>query len=526
MPPISSTPQSPTPQAPQSSPNLASSNSALAARDLAHIWHPCTQMKEHEQLPPIPIKSARGARLFDFAGREYIDCISSWWVNLFGHCNARINAAISEQLESLEHVLLAGFTHEPIIKLSQRLCALLPESLGKCFYADNGSSAIEVALKMSYHYHYNTQTHATPESKAAKRTKFLSLANAYHGETIGALSVGDLGLYKATYEPILLSNIIAPVPDVFAAARHGQSSQNLQNLQNLQNSQNLHATFPASAFQNGVLNPALLDSSEYYERELLVLESILQEQGEEICALILEPLIQCAGGMHIYPRAFVQKACELARSYGILIIFDEIAVGFGRSGSMFAYEQCGVVPDFLCLSKGITGGYMPLSVVITSDEVYNAFYAPYETQKAFLHSHSYTGNALACSAANAVLDIFEQENIIEKNLATSAYIAGLWSELAELPIVQNLRGCGMVFALDLCAQAGADGQAGRRLGAGVGRRQERRLGKEVYLKALERGLLLRPLGDTIYFMPPYVITREEIERVISTLREILVGLGG
>lgn len=478
-----------------------SSNATLAARDLAHIWHPCTQMKEHESLPIIPIKSARGASLFDFEGREYIDCISSWWVNLFGHCNPTINAAISAQLESLEHVLLAGFTHEPIITLSQRLCALLPENLNKCFYADNGSSAIEVALKMSFHYHLNMQGYDTrglllesrldSSAKHAKRTKFLSLTNAYHGETIGALSVGDLGLYKATYEPILLTNIATPVPDVLGNAH----------------AQNLCNTFPNSAFQNGVLNPALLDSSEYYEHELLALESILQEQGEEICAFILEPLIQCAGGMHIYPRAFVQKACELARSYGILIIFDEIAVGFGRSGSMFAYEQCGIVPDFLCLSKGITGGYMPLSVVITSDEIYQAFYAPYEEQRAFLHSHSYTGNALACSAANAVLDIFAQEHIIEKNRTTSAYIAGLWGELGELPIVRNLRHCGMIFALDLRANPGE------------------RLGREVFLRALERGLLLRPLGDTIYFMPPYIITREQIAYVVENLAGILEGLG-
>lgn len=476
-----------------------SPNATLAARDLAHIWHPCTQMKEHESLPIIPIKSARGARLFDFDGRGYIDCISSWWVNLFGHCNPTINAAISAQLESLEHVLLAGFTHEPIITLSQRLCALLPENLNKCFYADNGSSAIEVALKMSFHYHLNMQGQDMrgflPESssgaKYAKRTKFLSLTNAYHGETIGALSVGDLGLYKATYDPILLANIATPVPDVHAKAH----------------AQNPHDIFPASALQNGVLNPALLDSSEYYEHELLALESILQKHGEEICAFILEPLIQCAGGMHIYPRAFVQKACALARSYGILIIFDEIAVGFGRSGSMFAYEQCGIVPDFLCLSKGITGGYMPLSVVITSDEIYQAFYAPYEEQRAFLHSHSYTGNALACSAANAVLDIFAQEHIIEKNRATSAYIAELWSELARLPIVRNLRHCGMIFALDLCAKP------------------EERLGRAVSLRALELGLLLRPLGNTIYFMPPYIITREQIAYVVENLAGILESLG-
>lgn len=443
------------------------SNNNLFAKDLAHIWHPCTQMKDHEDFPIIPIKSAKGVYLYDFDDNAYIDCISSWWVNLFGHCNATINAAITSQLNELEHILLAGFSHKPIIDLSQRLCALLPSTLSKCFYADNGSSAIEVALKMSFHYHCNIASAKPP------RSKFLALSNAYHGETIGALSVGDLGLYKQIYEPILLSCLSTPVPNVFAKAK-GAS----------------------------IHTPAELEDESYYEQELRALESILARYGEEICAFIIEPIIQCAGTMHIYPKAFIKKACELCKSYGVLIIFDEIAVGFGRSGSMFALEQCGVVPDFLCLSKGISGGYLPLSVVVTSEMIYQAFYAPYESGKAFLHSHSYTGNALACAAANAALDIFATQNIIEKNRALSLAIFALWQELEELAIVKNLRHCGMIFAFDLDSSTPRTGLA-------------------VFKHALQRGLLLRPLGNTIYFMPPYIITIEQAHFVVQMLKEIL-----
>lgn len=443
------------------------SNYDLFSRDLAHIWHPCTQMKDHESFSIIPIKSAKGVYLYDFDDNAYIDCISSWWVNLFGHCNPTINAAITNQLNELEHILLAGFSHKPIIDLSQRLCALLPSTLSKCFYADNGSSAIEVALKMSFHYHRNI---SSTSAKAPLRSKFLALSNAYHGETIAALSVGDLGLYKQTYEPILLSCLSTPVPNILDKV--------------------------------STYTPADIDDESYYEQELSTLESILACYGEEICAFIIEPIIQCAGAMHIYPKAFIKKACELCKNYGILIIFDEIAVGFGRSGSMFALEQCGVVPDLLCLSKGISGGYLPLSVVVTSDEIYQAFYAPYESNKAFLHSHSYTGNALACAAANAVLDIFATQNIIEKNRSLSLTIFAKWQELEELTIVKNLRHCGMIFAFDLDSSRA-------------------RAGLMVVKQALQRGLLLRPLGNTIYFMPPYIITIEQAHFVVQMLKEIL-----
>ena len=423
----------------------------LSQLDLAHIWHPCTQMSDHERVPLIPIKRASGVYLYDFEDRAYIDCISSWWVNLFGHCNEYINNALINQAKNLEHVILAGFSHEPIIRLSSRLCEIVPENLNKCFYADNGSSAIEVALKMSYQYFLNA---------GERRSKFLSLSNSYHGETFGALSVGNVELYKQTYSDLLLECIHTPVP-----------------------------------------------CGEEFESEIEALKRILQKEGKNINAFILEPLVQCAGNMNMYSNEYIRQACTLCREYGINIIFDEIAVGFGRTGSMFALEQCGISPDFLCLSKGITGGYLPLSVVVTTDSIYERFYAPYsEIQKAFLHSHSYTGNALACSCANAVLDIFEKENVIEKNKALSSFIFEEFSRI-NAKKVSNLRQKGMIIAFDIINT------------------KIQIAGLHVFTEGLKHGLLLRPLGNTIYFMPPYIISKEQISLVAESIDRILGGMG-
>lgn len=420
----------------------------LIKDDLAHIWHPCTQMKDHEKIPLIPISKGKGVYLYSPDGRSFIDCISSWWVNIFGHANPYISKALADQAATLEHVLLAGFTHPGIVRFSKRLCALQDESLNKCFYADNGSSAIEVALKMSFHKAY---------LKGKVKKNFLSLTNSYHGETIAALSVSDVGLYKKSYEPLMLEC--------------------------------LHTDVPKG-----------LD----FEPQLLSLKKLLDEKGGLICAFILEPLLQCAGGMHMYSKDFVKEAVKLARSYEIDIIFDEIAVGFGRSGSMFAYEQCELVPDFLCLSKAITAGYLPLSVVLTTDAIYEEFYAPYEARKAFLHSHSYTGSALAIACANATLDIFDKDKVIEKNKELAVFINSKLESLAEFKNVTNIRSCGMVFAFDLISL-------------------EKRAGLAFFTKALEKGLLLRPLGNTIYFMPPYVIKKEQVCFVFEGIRSILAG---
>ncbi|KAB0613180.1 adenosylmethionine--8-amino-7-oxononanoate transaminase [Campylobacter hyointestinalis] len=427
-------------------------NLELSKLDLEHIWHPCTQMSDHENFPIIPIKSGKKAVLSDFDGNEYIDCVSSWWVNIFGHSNEYISAKLSEQAMNLEHVIMAGFSHEGIIKFSNRLINLLPKPLNKCFYGDNGSSAIEIALKMSYHKNLLL---------GKNKPLFLNLKNSYHGETIAALSVGDVELYKKIYKNILIKTIQTKVPMNFKG----------------------------------------MEVSD--EEALYDLKNVLENHHEQLSAFILEPLVQCAGDMNMYSADFVKKAYALAKSYDVDIIFDEVAVGFGRTGSLFALELCDVVPDFLCLSKGITGGYLPLSVVVTSDRIYNEFYGTYESNKAFLHSHSYTGNALACACANATLDIFEKENVIEKNRELSKFIKSEFSKLLKYDFIDNFRQTGMILAFDL-----------------VGFKQKR-MGHLIYKQALQKGLLLRPLANTIYFMPPYVITKEQICYVVSVLDELL-----
>ena len=430
------------------------SNEALSRLDLELIWHPCTQMKDHEFIPLIPIKQAKGAILEDFDGRSYIDAISSWWVNLFGHSNDYINEAINKQLQTLEHVILAGFTHEQIVRLSKRLVDLSPKELTKCFYADNGSSAIEVALKMSYHAHKND---------GKQKSLFISLTNSYHGETLGALSVGDVELYKQTYEPLLMRTVQVGVPK----------------------DQSIEAAIEAA-------------------REL---EALLQSRHKEIAALILEPLVQGAGGMHMYHPHYLKLARELTSNFGVHLIADEVMVGFGRTGSMFAIEQADISPDFLVLSKGITGGYLPLSVVLTTDAIYAKFYCDYAEQKAFLHSHSYTGNALACAAANATLDLFERDNVLEQNAKKAAYIATKLQRFASLENVLETRQCGLIAAVEL-----------------KGYDPSRRVGLSIYRYGLEHGVLLRPLGGVVYFMPPYVITYEQIDVMMDVAYDAIASL--
>ena len=423
----------------------------LIAQDLAHIWHPCSQMKECENFPIMPLQRGSGVYLYDFYGNKYIDCISSWWVNLFGHNHPYISQKLKEQIDLVEHIIFAGYTYEGIVRFSARLIEKLPKGLDKVFYADNGSSAIEVALKMSHHLGI---------LRGNPKSAFLSLENSYHGETIGALSVGDVGLYKATYEKILISNIQAPLP---------------------------------------------LDSSaESVESALKRFAQIIDEN--EICAFVLEPLVQCAGNMRMYPKEFVKGACEIARSKGIYVIFDEIAVGFGRSGEMFALEICDFVPDFLCLSKGITGGYLPLSAVVMSDETYGAFLG--DINRAFLHSHSYTGNPLAIACANAVMDLFERENVVERNRSLSEYIWERLCEIGAFDCVANLRHQGMIFAFDVVGEFKLKG----------------RFSLEVSKLALKEGLILRPLGQSIYFMPPYIISKNEVDCVVEGIKKILDSL--
>jgi adenosylmethionine-8-amino-7-oxononanoate aminotransferase len=411
-------------------------------------------MKQHEMLPLVPISRGEGIWLHDFDGGRYLDAISSWWVNLFGHSNPRINAAIRDQLDKLEHVMLAGFTHEPVVQLSERLIKIVPGRLGHCFYGSDGASATEVALKMSFHYWHNV---GHPE-----KNNFISLQNGYHGETLGALSVTDVALFRETYSPLLRHSNHVRTPD-WRYADQGESPR------------------------------------VYALRAAAQLEDFLVRHHTKTAALILEPLIQGAAGMGMYHSDYLKHAREICDRYQVHLIADEIAVGFGRTGTLFACEQADIAPDFLCLAKGLSGGYLPLSVVMTTDSVYQAFYHD-ETARAFLHSHTHSGNALACRAALATLDIFEQDGVIAANRIKAQYLNRVSEPITSHPKVKNFRNCGMVWAFEVETSDPA-------------------FSGKFFQEALKQGLLLRPLENTVYFMPPYVINEQEMDMLVTgTLR--------
>jgi adenosylmethionine-8-amino-7-oxononanoate aminotransferase len=435
-------------------------NAELVKRDLSVVWHPCTQMKDHEWLPMIPIRRGEGVWLEDFDGRRYLDAISSWWVNLFGHANPHINNALRTQADTLEHVILAGFSHQAVIELSERLVQLTPPGLDRCFYADNGSSAVEVALKMSFHYWRNKDR--------PHKTKFITLENSYHGETLGALAVGNVDLYKETYGPLLMETISAPSPDCFNR-EPGESC------------------------------------AAYSERLFADMQQALEKHADEVCAVIVEPLVQCAGNMRMYDPVYLKLLREACDRYQVHLIADEIAVGFGRTGTLFACEQADISPDFMCLSKGLTGGYLPLSVVLTGNDVYEAFYEDYEKLSAFLHSHSYTGNALACRAALATLELFEQQDVINNNRLLADRMRQATSHFGDHPHIAEVRQTGMILAAEMVKD-----KASRTPFPW----QERR-GLKVYQHGLDNGVLLRPLGNVVYFMPPYIIDLEQIDLLAS-----------
>jgi len=425
-------------------------NADWIERSRAAVWHPCTQMKAHETLPLVPIARAEGAWLHDFDGHRYLDAISSWWVNLFGHANPRINAALRDQLERLDHVLLAGCTHAPVVELSERLAALAPAGLGHVFYASDGASATEIALKMSVHYWRNR---GLPD-----KCRFAALEGGYHGETAGALGVTDVALFRAAYGPLLQQPALLPCPD----PRHG-------------------VTVLAAA--------AALDAH-------------LAAHHATTAALILEPLVQGAAGMAMYDAAYLAQARAITAKYGVHLIADEIMTGFGRTGTMFAWEQAGSpAPDFLCLSKGITGGVLPLSCVLATDDVFAAFYAD-DTARGFLHSHSYTGNALACRAALAVLDIFRDDDVIGVNRARAARWQSILAPVAAHRAVCHFRQCGMIVAFDVTS-ARPD------------------FPRWWFEQALARELLVRPIGNTVYFMPPYITTDDDMQLLATRTLDIL-----
>ncbi len=422
-------------------------------------------MRDHDPanpaMPMIPIRRGNGVWLEDFNGKRYLDSISSWWTNLFGHANPRIGAAIKSQLDQLEHVMLAGFTHEPAIKLSEQLTKLAPAGLTRCFYAENGSAAIEIAAKMSFHFWQNVD-------KRNKR-RFITLTNSYHGETLGALALGNVELYKQIYQPLLMDVISAPSPDCF----------------------NREVGETEAAYSHRMIEP---------------MRTLLQQHADEVCAVIVEPLVQCAGNMRMYHPIYLKLLRQACDEFGVHLIADEIAVGFGRTGTLFACEQASIRPDFMCLSKGLTGGFLPLSAVLTTEQIYAAFYAEYTSLRAFLHSHSYTGNPLACTAALATLDIFATEPVIANNQILSEHLRKRTESLKDHLHVVDVRQHGMICAIELIKNKATGEQYDW---------HERR-GLRIYQYGMQHGVLLRPIGNVVYFMPPYVITIDEINLMVDT----------
>ncbi|EKV58018.1 adenosylmethionine--8-amino-7-oxononanoate transaminase [Brachyspira hampsonii] len=433
----------------------------LEEKDLKYIWHPCSQMKDYEELPPIIIDRGKGIYLYDKNGKEYIDIVSSWWCNLLGHCNEKINASIKSQLDKLEHVIFANFSHEGAIKLCEELVKILPKGLTKFNFSDNGSSSVEAALKMAFQYHHQIGN--------TKKIKFMCFTDGYHGETIGALSVGSLDLYAKIYKPMLMETIHIEVPDCYRC-KYNQNRENCK-------------------------CECFLDAQKKFEK-----------YADETCAVIIEPLLQASAGMRIYPPLYLKKLRELCDKYNVLFIADEIATNFGRTGKMFACDHANISPDIMCVSKGLTGGYMPMAITITTDKIYNAFYADYNEGKAFMHSHTYSGNPLGCSAALAVQKVLREDDILNKAQIMAKYLNNkLKEKLLNHPNIGEIRNIGLINAMELVIDKNTKEGFDTKL----------RMGYQIYKKALQRGLLLRPLGNVIYFNPPLIINEEEIDKAVD-----------
>ena len=433
-------------------------NAGIVQRSLAAVWHPCTQMKAHERFPLVPVARAEGAWLEDFEGRRILDGVSSWWVNIFGHAHPDINAALVDQLGRLEHAMLAGFTHLPAVELAERLARLAPGRLGHAFYASDGASATEIALKMAFH--------AWANRGRPGKNRFVSLAGGYHGETVGALAVTDVAIFRDAYAPLVRGSIVVPSPACAGSEAECLAAAN---------------------------------------RAADALAALLAARHAEIAALIVEPLVQGAAGMRFHHPEYLRRARELCTRHEVLLVADEIMTGFGRTGTMFACERAGVAPDLMCLSKGITGGYLPLSCVLATDEVYGAFYDD-EVARGFLHSHSYTGNPLACRAACAVLDLFERDAVIEANAARAQRFTALAAALAAHPAVSGFRTRGMIWAFEVASRDPA-------------------FAARAFELALARGVLLRPIGNTVYFMPPYVVDEAQFGLLVEAGLAIATALG-
>lgn len=440
--------------------------------DQDYIWHPCSQMKDYETFPSVMAVKGRGSWIYDENGKGYLDVISSWWCNLLGHCNPRINQAVKDQMDKMEHVIFANFTHEPVLELCSRLKKLVPEGLAKFFFVDNGSTSVECALKISFQYHMQT---GQPQRK-----KFMTLAGGYHGETLGALSLGGMDFYRTMYQPLLMDQVIhVEGPDCYRCpyGKHRDSCD-----------------------------------AECFEKT----KAAFAKYGETTAGFFLEPMVQGAAGMRMYSPAYLKKLRAICTEYGVHMIADEIAAGYGRTGKMFACEHAGVTPDMMCVSKGLTGGYLPMAITITTDEIYDGFYDDFSAKKAFVHSNTYSGSPLGCAAAVEVLKILEEEQVIKTSAQNGQYLKKrLEEELAEHPNVGEIRCLGMINAIELVKNRETKEAFS----------PDRRTGYEIYKKAMEKGLMLRPMGDIPYFNPPLTMTREELDvaviKAVEAIRDIL-----
>lgn len=438
----------------------------LLKKDKKYIWHPYTQMKDCEKLPPIFIEKAKGSKLYDNKGNFYYDTISSWWCNVHGHNHPRIKDAIKKQLNSLEHVLFAGFTHRPAILLSEKLISISPKNLTKVFFSDNGSTAVETALKMSFQYWQNIGKR--------KKTKFVSLDYGYHGDTIGAMSVSGVDIFNKTFSKMFFPSFKVCSPYCYRCPV--RKSRDICNID--------------------CIKP---------------LEDILKKKSEEISAIIVEPIVMAAGGMIIYPAEYLKKVSMLSKKYNVHLILDEVATGFGRTGKMFACEYANVTPDFMCLSKGLTSGYLPLGVTLTTDKIYDAFYDDYENSKTFYHGHTYTANPVSCSAAIAALEIFEKENVFKKINKLIPLFHSRLDEFKGLPLIGDVRYIGMIGALELVKDK-------------ITKKPfafEERIGFEIYKKGLKENIILRPLGNIIYLFLPLCVKEKDIQYILDKMSLVM-----
>lgn len=435
-------------------------DSSLIDRDRKHLWHPYTQMLAAPD--PLPIARGEGVHLYTEDGRKILDGISSWWVNIHGHAHPKLNAALAAQARELEHVVFAGCTHRPAVDLAERLVEVLPPGLTRIFYSDNGSTAVEVALKMALQYWSNRGE--------PRRTTFVTLHHAYHGDTVGAMSASEDSVFTRVFSPLLFSVVRAHAPYCYRC--------------------------PLGLRREFCQIACLGD-----------LERQLAERGKQVAAVLVEPMLQGAGGMIVWPAEFLAGVRELCNRHGVLMIADEVLTGFGRTGKMFACEHAGVTPDILCLSKALTAGYLPLGVTAANESIYEAFLSADRT-KTFFHGHSYTANPLACAVAIASLDLFGESDVLARVQRLEHLLRVGLDPLRALACVGDVRVIGGVGAVELAGDGGYLDQIGPRLGAAF----------------LERGLLLRPLGNVVYFMPPYVITESETAWAIQQIHEVLGSL--